>query len=50
MKELIKISSISIGLCGILIVWNDHILPGIVVLAVACLGGMVCTSKNVVGN
>jgi hypothetical protein len=50
MKELIKVSSISIGLCGILMVWNDHVLPGIIVLSIACLGGMLYSSKNVVGN
>jgi hypothetical protein len=49
-KDIIKVISICIGLCGMIILWNDNVLPGLIVLSVACLGGMVATSKNVIGN
>jgi hypothetical protein len=49
-KEIIKISSICIGVCSIVMIQCNHTLPGLIGLCVACLGGMLCTSKNVIGN
>ena len=49
-KEIIKVIAICLTLCGILIIVNGNLLPGLVVLSVACLGGMLYSSKNVIGN
>jgi hypothetical protein len=49
-KEIIKVSVLCLGMCGITMLGCGKLFPGLVVLSVTCLGGMLLTSKNVVGN
>lgn len=49
-KEIIKVSVLCLAICGITMLGCGKVIPGLVVLCVACLGGMLLTSKNVVGN
>ena len=49
-KEIIKTIVWSLTICGITMLLCDKVIPGLSVLGVACLGGMLLTSKNVVGN
>ncbi len=50
LKETIKISIICLGTIGILTLSLNHMLPGLIMLSVACLGGMVYSNENVIGN
>ena len=49
-KEIIKVSVLCLSVCGITMLGCGKVIPGLVVLSVTCLGGMLLTSKNVVGN
>jgi hypothetical protein len=50
MKEIIKVSVLCLGVCGITMLGCERVIPGLVVLSVTCLGGMLLTSKHIVGN
>lgn len=49
-KEIIKASVLCLGVCGITMIGCNKVIPGLVVLSVASLGGMLLTSKHIVGN
>lgn len=49
-KEIIKVSVLCLALIGITMLGCGKVIPGLVVLSVASLGGMLLTSKSVVGN
>jgi hypothetical protein len=49
-KEIIKVSVLCLALIGITMLLCDRVIPGLVVLSIGCLGGMLITSKHIVGN
>lgn len=49
-KNIIKVISMTLAVNGTAMILLNHTIPGLIVLSIATLGGMVATSKNVIGN
>jgi hypothetical protein len=49
-KSIIKAIAICLAIYGTLMIGLNHTIPGLVVLSIASLGGMLVTSKHIVGN
>lgn len=49
-KNIIKTIVVCLAIYGTLMILLNHTIPGLVVLSIATLGGMLYSSKNVIGN
>jgi hypothetical protein len=49
-KSIIKTISICLAIYSTLMILLNHTIPGLIVLSVATLGGMLYSSKHIVGN
>lgn len=49
-KSIIKTVVVCLAIYGTTMILLNHTIPGLIVLSVATLGGMVYSSKNVIGN